>query len=215
FGLSFFTFFILPILNIVPLRGSLVYADRYLYLAGVGCFFAYGHILQTLFLNFKTTSKKIILSMGVTALMVYNLNLFHQRIHIWKDSFTLWEDILKTTPGSVIGNMQLAMAYLDLGQIDKALFYGKKGYNENPSNASVNYSMGVFQFNKGDLKESLMHIEKVLSTNPNHAKGLSLKALVYKKQGKMSEAKNLMARALQINPTNSTVQTNHRFFLTQ
>ncbi len=206
FGLSFFTFFILPVLNIVPLRGSLIYADRYLYLSGIGLFLAYASIVKTWYENWQGSIKKIFLSLCITFLGAYYIYMFNNRVKIWETSFTLWNDIAVSTPRSVTAQMQLAHAYLDAGATQKAVDHAEKGFALNPENISVNYSLSLMYFNNQQLDESLKAVDFVLGQNGQHAQALSVKALIFKKQGKEGQAQSLMEKALSLNPADNTVQ---------
>lgn len=205
FGLGFFTFFIVPVLNIVPLRGSLIYADRYLYLSGIGLFLAYGSIIKVWFERWTGTIKRSLLVLGLISLTGYYLFMFNNRIKIWETSFTLWNDIVENNPRSITGHMQLAHAYLDAGNTKEAVNHAELGHNLNPENLSVNYSLGLMYFNNGQLDKSLERTDFVLKQNPQFAKALSVKALILNKKGQRAQAKSLMNQAIELTPQDITV----------
>ncbi len=204
-GVGFFILMVLPILNIVPLRGSLIYADRYLYLAGVGLFIAYASIVRVWLQN-GSMAKRALLSFALVALGGYYIFMFNDRVQIWQTSFTLWSDIVESNPRTVTGHMQLAHAYLDSNQLDQAVQHAEKGYQNNPENLSVNYSLALMYFNHGQVDKSLKHVDFVLTRQSQHPRGLSLKALVLKRQGKDREAQSLMNQALSLNPGDAMIQ---------
>ncbi len=206
FGVGFFIFFILPVLNIVPLRGSLIYADRYLYLSGIGLFFAYGAIIQTWLEKWESQTKRAMLVVSLVSLSSYYLYMFNDRIQIWQSSFTLWADIVESNPRSVVGQMQLAHAYLDAGDVKSAVSHAEIGRQLNPENLEVNYSLSLIYYKNKQIDESLKHIEFILNKNPQHAKALSVKALVMKNIGNLSQAQALINQALQLQPNDYTVQ---------
>lgn len=95
FGLGFFVANLLPILQLVSV-GNAVVAERYTYVPYIGLFFIIGMEGYTLITRQRPS---LILTAGAIWLACLMI-LTSLRIPVWKDSQTLWADVLKHYPGS-------------------------------------------------------------------------------------------------------------------
>lgn len=86
------------------------------------------------------------------------------------------------------GHRELALAYLNLGDYDKALVHAQADYAMRPGNIDANDLMAWVLFKKGDYKQAVVYTEKVFSTKEKNA-GMSYKAgLVYAAAGDKEKA---------------------------
>jgi hypothetical protein len=116
---------LLPVSNLIPLRTF--YADRFLYTPAIGLF-----ALAALCLvrgatragrAFELQSPLV----GPAALALLSLGLLgcfgtltHQRVGVWRDEVTLWEDTVSKSPNQYLPHLNLGVAYEMAGRLSEA-----------------------------------------------------------------------------------------------
>jgi tetratricopeptide (TPR) repeat protein len=129
FGMLFFIFSLVMILQIIPVGGAII-ADRYTYIAYIGLFFMIGHGIDYVWKN-KTPKFKILKPALTIILSVFILCLAigtYQRCKVWKDTLSIWNDALEKYPSTIKGYNGRGDAYnekhqykLAIKDFDKAL----------------------------------------------------------------------------------------------
>jgi tetratricopeptide (TPR) repeat protein len=84
--------------------------------------------------------------------------------------------------------MELAHAYMGIGDFDKAMESAMIEYKRRPGNIEVNETMALVYAGKEDYKNALPYLEKALSTHSKKADLLDLAAFVYEKNGNIEKA---------------------------
>ncbi|MDP8298650.1 MAG: glycosyltransferase family 39 protein, partial [Candidatus Tantalella remota] len=119
FGSAFFLITVLPVLKIIPV-GDAFAADRYMYLPSIGLFYIFA-----VFVNWILKSEfcqRQVRRIGVyviLAVMVVSLTgMTWQRCLIWKDSSTLFSDVVSKYPTASIAYNNLGTFYAEKGEID-------------------------------------------------------------------------------------------------
>jgi tetratricopeptide (TPR) repeat protein len=123
FGLLFFVVSMLPVIQIIPIGGTIV-ADRYTYISSVGFCFLAAVAVSWLLKTFQIYGKIILITVAVSIVAVYGF-IAYNRCGIWKNSLTLWNDVIVKFPNPT--------AYLNRGTI---------------FNASGNYPMAIQDFSQ-------------------------------------------------------------------
>lgn len=98
------------------------------------------------------------------------------------------------------GNRELATAYLDNGELDKALKFAQTDLALRPENIDANELVAWIYFLKGDYSNAKIHAEKMLATNTSNAQTLYKAGLIFSKAGDAAKGTELMAKAMTINP---------------
>lgn len=98
------------------------------------------------------------------------------------------------------GNRELAMAYLNTKNYDKALNYAKKDYDMRPENIDANELMAWISYQKGDFKNASMYAAKTDVTHTRNAFMLFKNALIYAKAGETLRADTTKKLAMSISP---------------
>lgn len=93
FGVFFYFFSLIMVLQIVSV-GAAIMADRYSYLSYFGLFFIAGYSIDYLT---KKNSPAVVWFAFVILISVYSF-ISLQRIAVWKNSETLWTDVIKKYP---------------------------------------------------------------------------------------------------------------------
>ncbi|MFA5147297.1 MAG: tetratricopeptide repeat protein [Candidatus Omnitrophota bacterium] len=119
FGTLFFLMTVLPVLKIVP-AGDCFAADRYMYIPSIGVFY-----LAAVFFGRLLESKFGIARWGavflLSAVIIILASLTWQRCGVWKDTETLYMDVLKRYPDRAPLYNDLGAHFAERGDLDKAI----------------------------------------------------------------------------------------------
>jgi len=97
-------------------------------------------------------------------------------------------------------NRELATAYLQAGQLDKALEFAGKDLEMRPRNIDANDLMAWIYFKKGEYAKASEYTNKVFVTNIRNAEMLYKAATIYAKAGMNDKSAELMKTAMAVNP---------------
>jgi tetratricopeptide (TPR) repeat protein len=112
FGILFFLVSLLPILRFVPVGLSCA-ADRYMYIPMIGAFLAIAMLIDSFAHNKQKVKKALIVVTGVYVLFLANLSF--SRCDVWKDSYSLWSDIVVKYPDSSYARLYYNQTLAELG----------------------------------------------------------------------------------------------------
>lgn len=96
-------------------------------------------------------------------------------------------------------NRELANAYLQDGQLDKALQYAQNDLKLRPMNVDANELVGWILYLKKDYNAARPYADKMLATNTANAQTLYKAGLIYSKSGDGAKGNALMQRATATN----------------
>jgi hypothetical protein len=105
--------FLLPAANLLPL--PVYYADRYLYLSGLG-------LCVLLVLGLQRILGKTGRSWALAALLLgtFWAGLAWQRVDAWGSDEAFWQDVVRTSPGIYKGHLNLGVVYEKSGRLREA-----------------------------------------------------------------------------------------------
>jgi tetratricopeptide (TPR) repeat protein len=86
---------------------------------------------------------------------------------------------------------ELAYAYVETGDYDKALEHSLLEYNRRPGNIDVNETLAWLYYKKGDIKNAYQYMQSALKTNSKNPVLLSRAALIYYKAGDTAKANSM------------------------
>jgi tetratricopeptide (TPR) repeat protein len=117
FGVAFFLITISIVLQFISVGGAMM-ADRYTYVPYIGLFVVLGYGFQQLMRT--RLLRWIIISMMLLVVAV-NARLTYARVEVWKNSKTLWTDVINQFPGNVKHAYNNRAAwYLEKGDLQRA-----------------------------------------------------------------------------------------------
>ncbi len=95
---------------------------------------------------------------------------------------------------------ELAYAYLQMNNYDKALSHALAEYNRRPANIDVNETLGWVYYKRNDFVNAKIYIDKSMITKSKNPGLLCKAALIYYATGNTKQAKEMAAIALQNKP---------------
>ncbi len=201
FGLGFYLVTVALVLQFISV-GKVIMADRYTYLPYVGVFFLLFHYLFAYAekkSSFHTPSKGIAIAFALIMVAIT-----FQRNQVWKDSETLWTDVINKFPeradeayanrGSFRGRS---------GRIDEAIPDLEKAISINPKMANVYESMGNAYGSKGQMDKSLEAFSKAIELEPDNANYFLNRAISHAMMQRYDQALQDFDQAIQLQPTGS------------
>ncbi|RTL59279.1 MAG: tetratricopeptide repeat protein [Sphingobacteriales bacterium] len=103
---------------------------------------------------------------------------------------------------------ELAYAYLNDNNIDKALEHALLEYNRRPGNIDVNEMLAWVYYKKGDYSKATEYMKVAMKTNSKNPVRLCRAGLIYAKANDKLMAKNYISEALKNNPNiNETLKS--------
>ncbi len=169
FGSFFFLFSIAPVLKIIP-AGSEFAADRYMYLPSIGLFYI-GALGIEFLISRKSKYERMVKSAVFTIMglaVAISSYLTFQQSTIWKDSKTLFLDVIEKYPEGPFSYINVGNAYLRSGDVDSATFHFKKVVSVRPSFELGWYNLGVAYRVKGRPNKASACFEKALFLKPDY-----------------------------------------------
>jgi len=205
FTLLWFLIAWLPISGIYPLNASI--AEHWLYLPSIGFIAFMVGSLQHVF-----TSRRIrlaprqlrALSVGCLAIILLCFTALTMRRNTdWHDNISLFTSTLEYAPNSSRVHYNLAVAYQDQGEEEKALNEFRETLRLDPNNAYLRLDLAAMRASKGEQEEAARLYLEAIQLNPNDPDMVEAYvnlARIYHGRGKPEEAAKLMQKAYQVNP---------------
>ncbi len=203
FGSLFFFFNVMFMLQIVG-AGTAFLADRFTYLAYIGLFFILAWALEFLY---KSRWKVPLIVAGVIYLSVLGYSTWN-RTQVWKNSETLFTDVIKRYPNSSMANNNLGIYYRDHNQNQKAIEAYSKAISANPSGFLGFSNRGELYFQLGQLDQALSDINAALRLKPDYSLGLSNRGVIWGSMKKFDQALTDLDKAISIDPNNLKAYSN-------
>jgi tetratricopeptide (TPR) repeat protein len=214
FASLFFVATILPVIQLVPLVGFAIAAERYMYIPSLGVLFLlvlgflwlYNYLKQNYRLFWLNAASFIMVGV-IAALAVLSFN----RCYAWKDSITLWNNVLAQFPDSPVALNNRGIAYFQIADstfqsLDRNDYYEKALVDFNRAIA-LEPDIAYFYEQRGFLYQkmrkydgALADYNRALELDPVFASVYNDRGIIYFNSGDLGKALADYNRALQINP---------------
>lgn len=152
YGLLFFVANLVLVLQFVPF-GEVLTADRYMYLPIIG--------LSLALISFFTVTEKYLKILFVTVVLVFG-SLTFLRASVWKNSISLYSDILKKYPHSFVALNSLGAEYMLTKNYDLSLRYLNAAINENTNYYKGYYNRGLLFAQTERIRDALKDFDKAI-----------------------------------------------------
>jgi len=199
FGSGFFLITILPVLQFIPI-GETVVADRYSYIPSLGIFYILAEGLFWLYsrkMKYPRFFQCVILALLIW-IAGFLMSLTWQRCLVWKDSLSLWSDVLKKYPDSATAYNNRGAGYLTKKEYAKAYDDLMTALKINQNYHEAYFNLGILYNSRGDYGEAIKLINKTLQMDPGYLKAYDMLAVIYGSRGKHSEVITICKKAIQI-----------------
>ncbi|HMK19511.1 MAG TPA: tetratricopeptide repeat protein [Chitinophagaceae bacterium] len=215
FSFFFFMINLALVLQIVSIGGTLL-AERYTYVPYIGIGFFIGMMLDK---YSATINKSLLWGVSGTVVLVFGIITF-QRTKVWKDSDTLWTNVLEHFPNSSVPRtnranylIRISSAPENKGRQDELLQRALEDCNEalkvplNHAKAYENRQNIYLRLKKDSL--ALSDANSLINLEPGNRLGWYTKGVAYQRLNIPDSALKYFNKCLEINP-NTDFALNNR-----
>jgi len=220
FAIAFFVINIALLLQLIPV-GSAIMADRYAYIPSIGFFVLIALIYQKL-LDKKLISKNILIAIIALFTAFYGYLTF-ERTKMWKDSMTLWNDVVEKQPQAVVAwNNRGSQNDINAAVMKKERNFEKyteyklqsisdftKAIEGKPDYQHAFYNRGTAKKEYGETKNdtsyilsSIVDFDSAIRIQLDFGQAFQNRAIAYEFLGEYEKALSDYNRAIEINPLN-------------
>lgn len=192
FSAYWFLLFLLPVVNLIPIPGTTLIADRYAYFSSMG--FALG---LAAFISKGTRRAMTFVIVIICA--AYTLTDFKQN-DVWKDDPTFFTHVIKDAPEMSIGYLNLGLNYYAKGDMTNAEHYLAIACSKPdiPDSNLVGAASIFLYANKYDKAEAILL--KALERMPDNPEPYLLLKFIYEQKGNKALADSYYAKARETIP---------------
>jgi protein O-mannosyl-transferase len=210
FGIGFFTVTILLVLQLLPFGGAIT-ADRYCYIPSIGIFFLLAEGLRYISEKYFSSSNGL---HGVPITLFTLLVLFFSgktvnQIPIWKDSMTLWNNVIEHCQTVALPYNNRGVLYLNQKEWDKALDDFNHALHLNPDLAYIWCNIGLIYWNLGLqdktkaaelFPKALEYYNNAIKLDPGYAIAYGNRGSLLSTMGKNEEAIQDYTKSIELDP---------------
>ena len=166
FGILFFLFAIFPVLQFLPV-GQAIVAERYSYIPYIGLFVIAGFGFEAIRKKMNANRKRMITYAGFVVIFLFFIFTW-SRAAVWKDSVSLWTDVMEKNPKSVTAYINRGYIYNQdpYKQYDKAIKDCNDGLKVDSNSFKLYINRGT-SFRKLAMYDlALADFSKAIQKNP-------------------------------------------------
>ncbi len=214
FGWFFFLINISLVLHIIPIEGRLVVADRYSYLAYLGLFIFVASICEKFAFERKKYKNVLIVSMLMLCFILSFLTF--SRCEVWKNTKTLFSDVISKNPKIPFAYCNIALYYLEKKSPDSAILNYNKAIKIDSAFSLAYYNRAFAFLEKKDYNSSISDFNTFINLqNSNAAKAQAFDNLgkIYRMIGKDSAGYEFFCLAVKYDSSLSSAYNNKGVYL--
>jgi protein O-mannosyl-transferase len=184
-ALAFYSTAIFLVLQLLPV-GRAITADRYFYIPSIGLFMAAGITLQKWA---ERNSWKSVLNVVILLSLAW-VSISAYRATRWKDTETLFKDVLKSFPDESIALNNIATMHAMRKEFEAALTYYERAVKNNPHHIEGVYNIGVLHDETARYQLSAQWFLRVFLMDSAYKDVRQKLALAHNKWGNQLRAEN-------------------------
>lgn len=191
-GVGFYTLTVLPALQVVPI-GNVIFADRFSYLPSVGLSF----LLALFLLRIAGPGRRRVVGIVLTGLSILSWGILtFLRCGVWRDSVTLWTDVLEKSPEIATAHLNLGEVYLKEGRLNEAVVAFRRARELDPESANIYTNLGDTYQKLDRFDEAEVELLTALEIDPENPIAYNNLGINYVRQGRREEAREAFVAAL-------------------
>lgn len=210
FGTGLFLFAILPVLQFVPATRVIV-ADRYVYVSAIGIFYLLSEGIVWFYKRIHRYNHigSIMIFIPVVCLIIFFSLLTFKRCMVWKDSITLWSDVLTNYPKAYLALTNRGFAYYNNGDTEQALSDYNAAIESEPRCYMAYRNRGsLYYFKKNNIDQAISDYSKAININPCYIDAYLDRGNIYAIKGNINQALSDYGKAIEINPNFASTYNN-------
>ena len=149
FGLLFFLITILPVIQLIPIPPGLT-PDRYTYIPSIGLFYIFALAVNSIYNRSGPSSlRKAAIIISILIIILSFTLLTWQRCLVWKNSETLWNDVITKYPRMITAYNNRGYFYYKNREYERAYDDYIKALKIDPASAKVYLNLGDLYYDNG------------------------------------------------------------------
>lgn len=213
---AYYVVTLIPVLGIIQV-GSQSMADRYTYLPSFSIFLAIGigmARVTTKLLKRRALSFAIVVGAAFLTLSLSMSYLTIKQICIWKNSYSLWNYVIKKEPDKVPqAYFSLGTVFLEKEELDSAIGYYSKSLELNPKYVEAYENRGYIFEKMGRFYEAASDYSKSIDLRPSRYQAYYNRAGVFTEMGAIENALADYDKVIHLDPTNYDAYNNRGIVL--
>jgi protein O-mannosyl-transferase len=198
FGSLFFLFNVMFLLQVVR-AGQAYQADRFTYVPYAGLVFLAAWAAEKYAIR-NTATKNVITGLAIVFTLFFFSSTF-ARNRVWKDSITLWNDVIGKFPGRIpTAYSNRGISWSELGQMDKAITDFTEAIRIDPKSRDAYASRGNAYGSLGQWNEEIADCSKALEIDPKCATAFCNRGIAYCNTAQWDKAITDLTAAIAIDP---------------
>lgn len=214
FGMLFYLFSLVLVLQFISV-GSAIMADRYSYVASIGLFFILAWYIDRGFSNKEGKLYRLrwVLAGLLFIFIVLTGKVAYEQVKVWKNSETLWTDVIKKYPQAEVSYKNRGNFYGELNLTDKALEDYKIYIKLKQDDPRAYCNLGNIYGLKNETDKALDAYSKSISLDSINEETFLNRAITYAKAKKFDAALKDYEKTLLLKPGLEQVYMNRSFTL--
>lgn len=208
FGLLFYAAAIFPVLQLIPV-GRSISADRFAYIPLIGLFYLAALGINYIYsMNSINKNIRYLISGSAAAIIIFLGYLSNEQCMIWKDSMTLYSDMIKKDPNTSIAYNNRGTIYLQNGSIQQAESDFLNAVRVNNKYSTAYNNLGLVCNNRTEYDKAIGYFRQAVTINPNYAEAHFNLGLAHFNKNEPDSAIVLYRKAIQLDPDFVTAYNN-------
>ncbi|HOX38284.1 MAG TPA: tetratricopeptide repeat protein [Candidatus Brocadiia bacterium] len=166
FAMLFYACAMLPMSQVIPTARPL--ADRYTYIPGIGLFAAAGALAFHTRPGSVAKPGRALAFAALAVCATVETILTIERLPTWRNSVSLWRDVVLATPNTAMAHSQLAAAMMEKGMNREAEAELKRALEIEPQNILAIANMGLALAHRGQFDEAIKHLAVAVELEPSN-----------------------------------------------
>ncbi|HOW27938.1 MAG TPA: tetratricopeptide repeat protein [Elusimicrobiota bacterium] len=197
-GLWFYLLTSLPVLQLLSLPEKSITNDRYSYVPSIGLFLLACE-WGILFCRRFPWAFNVLVPALVGTVMMFGVAA-HHRCAVWKDSITLWTDVILHYPEAKDAYYNRGVAYDDVRMMQQAYEDYTMAIKIDPEHAKAYVNRGVLLMNNKEYDRALADFDRCLAISPDGAVAYNNRGNTLRLMGRLAEAETDLRKAIALNP---------------
>jgi len=201
FGFAFFLTTVFFVLQLLPV-GKAIMADRYVYIPSIGIFYLAGEAAWRWYRsgNIAITNHKVAGVVLAGALIVFFSATTYARCEVWRDSLTLWSDVISKEENAVIAYNKRGIVWAGQNNTDRAFQDFSKAIQLSSVEPQTYNSRGNIYVAQKKYDEALADYNKALELDPAYSFAYNGRGVLFIQQEKFTEAVSEFSKAIELQP---------------
>jgi len=186
FGAGFFVSCIILVLQLFPV-GPTIISERYSYLPSIGFFFVVAWAFEQLIR--KKPSAKIGMATALGVYCIFLSATTYARCDVWKDSITLWSNVLHQFPNVGVALNNRGNIYgKEKGDLDRAMADFNRSIQYDPMYENAYVNRGIVYCLRGRFDLAILDFNVALKLKPDYFDARFNRAIAFTQTGEIEKA---------------------------